>query len=116
VRSNSSLIPRWSGYSVVFLLAMGCAPDQFVSMGSDIGNKDIAHPGSTGGAPADIDASSTVGAGGESDLARGGISGASTGGLGIGDTTRGSAGNPNGGFGGSSSNTSAVPVKSRAVL
>ena len=114
--SNSSLIPRWSGYSVVLLLAMGCAPDQFVSMGSDIGNTDIEHPGSTGGAPADIDASSMVGAGGESDFARGGISGASAGGSGIGDSTSGSGGNANGGFGGSSSNSSAVPLKSRAVL
>ena len=116
VRGNSNLTSRWCGHSLVLLLAVGCAPDQYVSMGSDVGGKNISHPGSLGGGPADSDASLTVGAGGESDPGIYGMSGASNGGLGTVDTTSGAAGNANGGFGGDSSNTSVAPVKRRKPL
>jgi hypothetical protein len=83
-------------------------------MGSDIGGKNISHPGSLGGGPADGDASLPFGAGGESDPGIDGMSGASSGGLGTVDTTSGA--NANGGFGGDSSNTSVAPVKRRKPL
>jgi len=108
------LIPRWC--SLVLLVAVGCAPDQYVSMGSDVGGKNISNPNSFGGGPADSDASFSVGAGGESDPGIDGLSGASTGGVGMVDTTSGDAGNANGGFGGDSSNTGAAPVKRRKPL
>ena len=115
MRSNTSLIPRWREHSVFLLLAVACAPDQYVSMGSDIGSTNIALPGSLGGAPADSGVPLTVGAGGESDSGKDSKSGASTGGVGTVDTTSGSAGNANGGFGGASITTNAAPVKVRAV-
>jgi len=116
VRGNSNLTSRWCGRSLVLLLAVGCAPDQYVSMGSDIGGKNISHPNALGGGPADSDASLSVGAGGECGSGIDGMSGASTGGLGIVDTTSGAAGNANGGFGGESSNSSTAPVKWREPL
>jgi hypothetical protein len=104
------------GYSLVLLFAVGCAPDQYVSMGSDIGGKSISHPGSLGGGPADGDASLTVAAGGEGETRIDSTSGAGTGGLGTVDATSGAAGNANGGFGGNSSKTSVQLVKKLVVL
>jgi hypothetical protein len=102
--------------SLVLLVAVGCAPDQYVSMGSDVGGKNISHPNSLGGGPTDSDASLTVGAGGESDLGIDGMAGAGAGGLGTVDTTSGTAGNANGGFGGDSSNSNVAPIKRRKPL
>lgn len=114
--ANSILIPHLGGHSLVLLLAVGCAPDQYVSMGSDIGGKTVSHPASLGGGPTDGDASLSVGDGGEGEPGIGGTSGASTGGLGTADTTRRPAGDSTGGFGGDSSKTSVGPVKRRMVL
>ncbi len=65
MKANCTMIPRRSVHVFCVLLAFGCAPDQFVSMGSDVGGagSGVVAAGAThtGGAGANSTTSSTLG-------------------------------------------------------
>jgi hypothetical protein len=94
-RANSKSIQRWGRGCVCLLLAVGCAPDQFVSMGFDVGGAPSQLGQSSGGAPASSPLPSNAGAyaqgcvaaGGDQSGSAGKDSGSAAGTAGFGGTT-----------------------------
>lgn len=97
-RANSKSIQRWGRSCVCLLLALSCAPDQFVSMGFDVGGAPNELGQSSGSAPASSTLPSNGGACGPGCVSAGGDSSGSDG------KDSGSAGGT-AGFGGTTSNS-----------
>jgi len=93
MRANSKLIPRCGRLAVCLLLALGCAPDQFVSMGSDIGaGASDPHQSSSPGATSGSSPSATYAIGGEALSAGGSHFGGAGGGAGPAESGNGVGG------------------------
>jgi len=99
MRANPKLIPRCSRFSLCLLLASGCAPDQFVSMGSDVGGTDGDLCRATGSVPTFSSTPSTTPVGGrggtEAYGGNGGTAGSPTSLAGNGSSEGGTVSNTN---------------------
>jgi hypothetical protein len=99
MRVKPKLIPRCGRFSLCLLLAGGCAPDQFVSMGTDVGGTDGDLCLPTGSVPASSGAPSTTHVGDrggtEAHGGNGGTAGSTTGLAGNGNSEGGAVSNPN---------------------
>ena len=98
-RANSKSNQHWGRSAVCLLLAVSCAPDQFVSMGFDVGGTPSQLGQSSGSAPASSTLPSNGGAYGLGCVAAGGNASGNDG------KDCGSAGST-AGFGGATSNSS----------
>ena len=99
MRANPKLIPRCGRFSLCLLLASGCAPDQFVSMGSDVGGTDGDLCRATGSVPTFSSTPSTTPVGGrggtEAYGGNGGTAGSPTSLAGNGSSEGGTVSNTN---------------------